>query len=157
MDAARQEGIFRDLAESRAEVDALLARADPAAWVNERTGRRVLDVAAHLAQWEAFAAESLEAFSAGGEFRLPPPFEIHAVNERVFREHRERGFAEVRAFLAESRARLVAAARSVPPDRWPGPVTYPWGARGSVDALLLDMRGHDRHHAGQIRRAAGPA
>jgi hypothetical protein len=154
VDADRQEAIFRDLADSRAVVDGLLARADPRSWVNEGTGRRVVDVIAHVAQWEVYAAASLEAFAAGGEFRLPSPFDIHEVNERIFREHRERDPAEVRAFLVASRARLLAAARGVPPDRWAGPVTYPWGAHGTVDELLVDMRGHDGHHAAQIRRAA---
>ena len=123
-----------------------------AADINERTGRRVLDVVAHVAQWEEYAAECLEAFAAGKEFLLPPPFEIHAVNQRIFEAHRTKSPAEVRAFLDVGRARLLAAARGIPGDRWAGPVTYPWGAKGGVEELLVDMRGHDKHHEEQVRR-----
>ncbi|HEU4394632.1 MAG TPA: maleylpyruvate isomerase N-terminal domain-containing protein [Planctomycetota bacterium] len=153
MDTARQEALFAELAAARARFEGLLARADLGAWVNESTGRRVVDVVAHVAHWDAHAASCLEAYAAGGEFRLPAPFEIHAENQRIFEEHRGRSPRDVLAFLASSRGRLVAAARSIPPERWGGPVTYAWGAKGGVEELLVDMRGHDEHHAEQVRKA----
>ncbi|HEU4394162.1 MAG TPA: maleylpyruvate isomerase N-terminal domain-containing protein [Planctomycetota bacterium] len=157
MDAARQEALFAELAAVRARFEGLLERADFGAWVNERTGRRVLDVVAHVAQWDGHAASSLEAYAAGDEFRLPAPFEIHAENQRIFEEHRGRSPREILAFLASSRGRLVVAARRIPPERWGGPVTYPWGAKGGVEELLVDMRGHDEHHGSQVGRAAAGA
>ena len=153
MEAARQKALFADLAAARARFEGLLESADFRAWVNESTGRRVLDIVAHVAHWDAHAASSLEAYAAGGEFRLPAPFEIHAENQRIFEEHRERSPRDVLAFLASSRGRLLAAARRIPPERWGGPVVYPWGAKGGVEELLVDMRGHDEHHAAQVRKA----
>ena len=150
MDTVGADAILGELAASRARLDAILRDADLDAWVNEATGRRAIDVVAHVAQWDEHAAASLEAFAAGGEFRLPPPFEIHAENQRIFERHRARPRAEVLAFLVESRRRLVAAAKAVPAARRGGPVTYPWGAKGGVGELLVDMRGHEEHHAAQI-------
>ena len=153
MDTAGSEAVIGELAASRAQFDALLRVADLDAWVNRATGRRAIDVVAHVAQWDEHAAASLEAFAAGGESRLGAPFEIHAENQRIFELHRARPRDEVLAFLGESRRRLVAAARSVPAGRWEGPVTYPWGAQGGVGELLADMRGHEEHHGKQIRAA----
>jgi hypothetical protein len=153
MDPAGPEDVIEALAASRARLDALLRGADLDAWVNEATGRRAIDVVAHVAQWDEHAAASLEAFAAGREFRLAAPFEIHAENQRIFERHRARPRADVLAFLDASRRRLVAAARSVPAARWGGPVTCPWGAKCGVAELLADMRGHEEHHGKQIRAA----
>jgi hypothetical protein len=149
----RQEALGQ-LADSRAALLGIVDRADVQGWVNERTGRRVIDVLAHVAQWELHAAVAIETYALRGEFRLAPPFDIEAVNQTIFEQHRDRPATEVLAFLSTARTRLISAAESIPADRWAGPMCYPWGAEGTVGALLLDMRGHEQAHARQIEAIA---
>ena len=150
MTAEEQEALFEQLARSRKETLALLETVDLGAWVNEQTGRRGQDIIAHIAAWERNASLSLEAYQAGGAFQLRGPFDIHAINERIFEAHRDAARDDVLEAFETSRERMVAVSRAIPPALWEGPVTYPWGAQGTVEHLLSDMRGHEEHHHKQL-------
>ncbi len=78
------------------------------------------DIVAHLAVWERHAAHRLRLLSRGETPEpLPPPgmtwqeYE-HASNARVFREWRDRTWAEVRTEAADAYREFIATAQAAP-------------------------------------------
>ena len=120
------------------------------AWIKEATGRRVRDVLAHVAAWELEAARSLEAYAAGSVWKHEP-FDVDGLNQTFFEQYRDWSDDQVRALLAQSHAALADATRSLSDDQVIGELVYPWGARGDVETLLLDMWNHEHHHKEQVR------
>ena len=121
-----------------------------ATFVNEQTGRRGIDVAWHVAQWEHLVAGAMESHALGGANPVISPFDVHAINEAIFQLHRGRTEEALRPFLdASRRAFLFILDRIDPNER----VLLPWGRRESTIEIATDMLKHERHHTQQIKAA----
>lgn len=155
--------VFEELAAARAELLAALASQDEAAL--ERTdpagGWSAKNVLAHLAGWESWVVEMLQARLGGAE--LPAHLRAAAADEDAYNaaqvaEREELTPDEQLMELERTRAELLALLRALEPARLDAPEPWP-GARHSLgDYLRRALVQHEREHAAALRAAlrAGP-
>jgi hypothetical protein len=156
----RDEAI-RLLEEQHAEVAALLAELEPAAF--ERRGAigggewSAKDLAAHLGAWEGFALEVLEAFGRGErpaiEDEFLEPGATDRLNEREERRFLDAPAGEVMKRFEELHRRIVERAASMSDERWSA--AYPYdpddGTIGDrVGSLLGSDDGRFRHASAHL-------
>lgn len=98
---------------ARAALDALLATLDDRQMHEPafEGGWSAKDLLAHIANWEALCIGWIEAGERGETPDRPAAIsdeEAAAINERVYREHRERPLDDVRASSRRSYERMIA-------------------------------------------------
>lgn len=150
---AEKEQLIARLASSRrAALDALQG-VNPLQVVYPEQGWRVKDVLGHLAAWEREALASLQAYVEGDEQWLGPAHDGARYNKEVFTKRYDYDAAQCRIDWAMVRRELQFAVEAVPPEKWAGPLRFPWGEQGSVRRLIEDMIAHEAEHLADIPTA----
>ena len=151
MSDERLAELRRELAETRDELSAALADADPAlltapGLVGEWSARELM---AHLAHWNDWASTCLTAAVEGGlEGLVTDEWDVDAQNANVAREAASLPMSAVRDREAESHERLASLLAGLDPAVLAMPT--PWG--GTVETTVVENgAGHYAEHARHVR------
>lgn len=88
----------------------------------------VKDILAHVTFWEGSSARHLEA-ALRGEPPAPTKYkglETDEINDRVYRENRDRPLAEILEWSEDTHRRLVSAIEALPVEHLAEPGRYTW-------------------------------
>jgi len=115
-------------------------------------GWTIRHVLAHMAGWDDATATSLKAYAEGNEYSVPAYRGIDEYNKQSVATREHLNYEQTRKEWELSREELKAVLRAMPDEKIAGEVLYPWGARGSVTALVEVLIHHDHDHADEIQR-----
>jgi Mycothiol maleylpyruvate isomerase N-terminal domain len=148
--AERLAELRREFAQTREELSAALANADPAlltapGLVGEWSARELV---AHLAHWNDWASRCLTAAVEGNlDGLVTDEWDVDAQNATVAREAAALTMSEVRGREAESYERLASLLAAVDPSVLA--VETPWG--GTIEATVIENGpGHYAEHARHV-------
>ena len=151
MSAERLAELRRELGETRDELSAALADADPAllsapGLVGEWSARELV---AHLAHWNDWASTCLAAGVEGGlDALVTEEWDVDAQNADVAREAAALPMSDVRDREAESHERFASLLAGLDPALLATPM--PWG--GTLEATVIENGpGHYAEHARHVR------
>ncbi|MEP7082062.1 MAG: maleylpyruvate isomerase N-terminal domain-containing protein [Chloroflexota bacterium] len=151
MSAERLVALRRELADTREDLSAALADADPAlltapGLVGEWSARELV---AHLAHWNDWASTCLAAAVEGRLVDLvTDEWDVDAQNAEVAREAASMPMSAVRDREAESHERFASLLAGLDPSVLAMPT--PWG--GTIEATVIENGpGHYAEHARHVR------
>ena len=118
--------------------------------VFEESGWRGRELLSHMAAWNLPVATTREHFSWGENYRIPD-FEEDEFNHRTALEHKHLPVEEVLAQWKHSVEELTGAIETIPAEKFPGDLLYPWGGeRGDITRLVKYFIEHDQEHVAEI-------
>ena len=151
MSAERLAELRRELADTRDELSAVLADADPAlltapGLVGEWSARELV---AHLAHWNDWASTCLAAAVEGGlDDLVTDTWDVDAQNAEVAHAAASMPMSAVRDREAESHERFASLLAAVDPSVLAMPM--PWG--GTLETTVIENGpGHYAEHARHVR------
>jgi len=146
--------IAAKLAQSYADIQALLDQVDLELVVYENPVWQVRDVIWHLSVWDRQVTQSIEAFQSGGQYAIPDFDEIN-FNKVSIEESRQLTGEQVEEESRQARRRFIAAVERFSEGQLESDFLYPWGDEsGNVIQLVDYMVEHDEEHRQEIISAA---
>ncbi len=139
------------LDDSRKSTAAALANIDPEMVIYSASGWRVKDIIAHLAGWEREVVTSLNAYNAGGEYRIPDFTSDDDYNDRLFQQNKVLPTDQIYTHWQQTRAALKASILAVSPEVFAGQIMCPWGLTSGIAGIVNDMIKHEAEHLHDIQ------
>lgn len=157
MPEQEKQRLIRLLKETLSDTLAVLERVDDYnAVAHSDSGWRVKDVIGHMAAWDHEAAAALRAFSRGEEYHIPGYAGMEGYNWREYEKRKELDAERVVAGWREAYKDMQSALDEVPLDKMRKRFRFPWGAWGTVTAMIEVMVGHERWHWEEILKVMQP-
>lgn len=113
----------------------------------------VREVLAHLSGWDDAIEETLRAFLTGEVAQISPAAArgVDVYNAETVHTREGLDYDHIyREFLA-SRERVLALARSFPPQKMSAIMPFVWGESGTLEELLNVFIAHEYEHAADMR------
>lgn len=107
---------------------------------------------AHLAGWDEATATSLRIFLGGDTPGLAAPRGIDDYNAQSVASRADLTMEQIIREWELERDMLKKIVRQFSDTKLHEEVLYPWGSRGTVAQLVIDIAGHEKFHAEDIRK-----
>ncbi len=118
-------------------------------------GWTVKDVVAHVADWNEVTTTSLHAYRENSEHLIPDFSSLDEYNAKAVEMRKGLSCQQVLAEWEMAHNSLKTAVEDMPPEKFEGEMTYPWGQHGPISKIVEIMAHHEREHAEDFRKVAG--
>ena len=148
----------QQIIQSRNELKQLLASLSEEQWqtpiISENQTWTMTDIVAHLLENEIGMSIHVHKIRQGRE-TVPEGFELDEWNAGLKKRMGNPGREELLEKLDQARAKTLEVLRSIKDDEWNLQGRHPLHGIISIEQYYETMAGHDRWHAGDIKRALG--
>ncbi|MFZ6028338.1 MAG: ClbS/DfsB family four-helix bundle protein [Chloroflexota bacterium] len=103
----------------------------------------IKDVLAHLAEWESFMPDWVEAARRGEDVQEPDWKKIDDLNEHIYQNHKGQSLDEVLAYFRNTHRAFMAMAEAMPEDEMLTPGRYAFLGGGAIWDWLNAYAAHD--------------
>jgi uncharacterized damage-inducible protein DinB len=107
---------------------------------------------AHLAGWDEATTTSLKILLGGDTPGLAAPRGIDDYNAQSVASRTDLTMEQIIREWELERERLKNTVRQFTDEKLKGEILYPWGTRGTVAELIIDIAGHEKYHAGDVKK-----
>jgi uncharacterized protein (TIGR03083 family) len=140
--------VIQQLDQAREKVRVGLADLDPQQEVCP--GWTVKHLLAHLTGWDQISRQALQSHLHGEAPAVPTASDVDAFNDRAVAQRQQLDYAAVRREWETVREQLKATLTALPPERLNKTLVFPWGTRGTIAELGLELAHHEAYHAREL-------
>jgi hypothetical protein len=144
-----KQRLIHQLETERRQTIAVLQGLDPYLVVHTDSGWRVKDLVGHLAAWDREVLAAMQAFHEGDHYIIPN-FTSQGFNEAQYERRRTLDPAQIRMDWGMVRRDVQDMIHDLHAHLFETDMTYPWGERGKVVALIEELASHEAEHRGEI-------
>lgn len=146
--------ILKRLHTERRRLEASLATLTPEQMLQpDAIGKySIKDVLAHLAEWESFMPDWVEASRRGEIFEGPDFKKTDELNERIYQKLKDRPLDEVLAYFRSIHREFMVMAEAMPEDEMLAPGRYAFLGGGSIWDWFNAYAAHDLWGKTKIRK-----
>jgi hypothetical protein len=137
--------IVKRLNAERRRLEANLAKLTPAQIVQPETAGKssIKDILAHLAEWESFMPNWVEASRRGENIPEPDWKKTDVLNDQIYQKYQDHSLDEVLAYFRKIHRQFMVLVETMPEDEMLTPARYTFLGKGAIWDWLNAYAAHD--------------